>query len=117
MRRYARRVLKVFSAGNEPEAQLVIDMLHQHDIPARAFNRMLRGTIEFGPALDIEIYIERDADGAEAARLIEEFEARRDQEVDRELECASCGETSPGNFELCWSCGAELPSNSHPYRD
>src|SRR3954468_11502954 len=24
--------------------------------------------------------------------------------------CPSCGEKSPAHFDLCWSCGAELPS-------
>jgi hypothetical protein len=26
-----------------------------------------------------------------------------------ERACTGCGETSPGEFDVCWNCGAELP--------
>ncbi len=28
--------------------------------------------------------------------------------VEREVACAVCGETSPGNFDVCWACDADL---------
>jgi hypothetical protein len=38
-------------------------------------------------------------------------ELRENQEAaERTVECPRCGEENPGNFELCWSCGLELPS-------
>ncbi len=27
-----------------------------------------------------------------------------------EITCPSCGEPVPGNFEVCWSCGGEMPT-------
>jgi hypothetical protein len=35
--------------------------------------------------------------------------AERDAEQSEvEIDCSGCGEKNPGNFELCWSCGAEM---------
>lgn len=31
------------------------------------------------------------------------------EEAARSVECPGCREENPGNFELCWSCGVELP--------
>jgi hypothetical protein len=28
---------------------------------------------------------------------------------DREVTCDACGEPNPGNFEVCWNCGASIP--------
>lgn len=32
----------------------------------------------------------------------------------RSVTCPRCAEENPGNFELCWSCGLELPSGLRP---
>ena len=42
-------------------------------------------------------------------------ELRENQEAaERSVECPRCREENPGNFELCWSCGVELPSGLRP---
>jgi hypothetical protein len=46
-----------------------------------------------------ELLAEVEADGEKAARLVE---------------CPRCREENPGNFELCWSCGEELPASPRP---
>lgn len=46
----------------------------------------------------------------EAARqLVEALEENREA-AGQEVQCPRCREDNPGNFELCWSCGLELPS-------
>jgi hypothetical protein len=50
----------------------------------------------------------------EAARqLIAELEENREA-AGKEVQCPRCQEENPGNFELCWSCGVELPSTLRP---
>jgi hypothetical protein len=50
----------------------------------------------------------------EAARqLIAELEENREAAA-QEVPCPRCHEENPGNFELCWSCGLELPSTLRP---
>lgn len=42
-------------------------------------------------------------------------ELRENQEAaEHSVECPRCREENPGNFELCWSCGLELPSGLRP---
>jgi hypothetical protein len=50
----------------------------------------------------------------EAARqLVAELEENGEAAA-REVRCPRCREENPGNFELCWSCGLELPSTLRP---
>ena len=50
----------------------------------------------------------------EAARqLIAELEENREA-ANKEVQCPRCQEENPGNFEVCWSCGVELPSTLRP---
>ncbi len=36
------------------------------------------------------------------------------EKAQREVECPRCHEENPGNFELCWSCGVDLPTSPRP---
>ena len=55
----------------------------------------------------VELWLPEEEVGR-GKELLEELEA--DQEAaSRTVECPKCGEENPGNFELCWSCGLELP--------
>ncbi len=46
----------------------------------------------------------------EAAReLVAELEENREA-AGYEVQCPRCREQNPGNFDMCWSCGMELPS-------
>ena len=59
---------------------------------------------EFYPALCVM----NDADYGAAVRLI-----RSHLDADRQAEgidvtCAKCGETNPGNFDICWNCNEPL---------
>jgi hypothetical protein len=50
----------------------------------------------------------------EAARqLIAELEENQEA-ANKEVQCPRCQEENPGNFEVCWSCGVELPSTLRP---
>jgi len=30
------------------------------------------------------------------------------ENMNKEITCSSCGEVNPGNFEICFACGADL---------
>lgn len=50
----------------------------------------------------------------EAARqLVADLEENREA-ANKEVRCPRCQEENPGNFELCWSCGLELPTSLRP---
>ncbi len=48
-----------------------------------------------------------------ARELLAELEENREAAA-RTVECPRCREENPGNFELCWSCGLELPPTLRP---
>jgi hypothetical protein len=48
-----------------------------------------------------------------AQQLVAELEENREA-AGQEVSCPRCHEPNPGNFELCWSCGLELPSALRP---
>ena len=48
-----------------------------------------------------------------AQELLAELE-KDGEKASRTVECPLCREENPGNFELCWSCGEELPERSRP---
>ena len=53
-----------------------------------------------------EIWIEDEADVKRAQRILADYERPAIARASRH--CASCGEDSPGGFEICWHCGKPL---------
>jgi hypothetical protein len=56
---------------------------------------------EFFPALCVL----NDEDYVEAVAIIREHLIVNQKNAEIEITCVSCGETNPGNFDTCWSCG------------
>ena len=55
-----------------------------------------------------QIWVENEDDWERGREVVTDFEERRSTASDTELTCPACGETNPGNFELCWKCRAPL---------
>ena len=101
---------QLYSAGSLYEAQLLLDLLKEEDVPAVLRNENLVGMIGVLPESTSQpsIWIENPEDWDRARALVEAFEERRATEIDTEIKCPACGEMSPSNFELCWKCRAPL---------
>jgi hypothetical protein len=56
---------------------------------------------EFFPALCVL----NDDDYVQAVAIIREHLTANQKGAQTEIKCDFCGETNPGNFEICWSCG------------
>ncbi len=65
---------------------------------------------EFYPALCVSF----DEDYERAVVIIREHLLAEQPDADREISCPSCGESNPGNFTECWSCGAALTGEAAP---
>ena len=63
---------------------------------------------EFFPALCVL----HDDDYARAVEIIRAHLVHQSAAVETEVPCPACGEINPGNFETCWSCGAEIGGGS-----
>ena len=64
---------------------------------------------EFFPALCVM----NDDDYVQAVQIIRAHLLVDQGTVDTEVPCPACGKINPGNFELCWSCGASITGSSN----
>lgn len=101
---------KLCSAGTLYEAQLILDLLRESFIRAEVRNENLVGLAGLLPesATLPTIWVANDGDWERGRAVVEEYEARRAEQTPPDVACPACGEDNPGNFELCWSCRAEL---------
>lgn len=96
----------VFSSINTAECYLVRSLLTREGIASRLVGELrapLGGEVPLDDARAELLVDVQDVAAAEA--LIEA--ARRSDGPDRP--CEACGEPNPPAFELCWSCGADVP--------
>lgn len=98
----------VFSSLNMAEVHLVRSMLTREGIGARLRRQFLAPLMGEIPADDARAELLVAADAAPAATALIDA-ARHARDVERP--CPACGEQNPGAFELCWSCGADLPGD------
>lgn len=95
-------------------------LLEDHEIPTLIRNEFLTGSglteipiPEFFPALCVL----NDDDYERAVAIIREHLTAQQENAGIEIACASCGETNPGNFEICWSCGGPVMASPRPESD
>ena len=98
---------KIYVAGNLPEAYLVRDLLLQAGVAARVLNEHAAGALgELAMNSTYpQVWITQEHQLTHARSLIADYERRP---LAAAKFCAQCGETNPGEFDLCWSCGATL---------
>ena len=99
---------KIYSAATLPDAHLVLGLLAQAGIEGKVFNENAQGgmgEIPFTHAWP-EIWILDERDAVRARELIRQFE--RSPAVGGDTPCPKCSERNPGNFQVCWHCGAEI---------
>jgi Putative prokaryotic signal transducing protein len=101
-------MLRLYTAANLPDAHLLRQLLAQAGIEAHVFNENAQsgmGEIPFTHAWP-EVWLARPGDETRAREIVRGFEQPPAPSPD--VFCAECHERNPGNFELCWSCGAAL---------
>jgi hypothetical protein len=99
----------VYGAKDLIEAELLLQRLRDRGIPSALKNGFLLGLLgELPLSVRPTVCVLEERDQSAAALCVREMEAalRAPELPDRE--CARCGETSPGNFEECWKCRADL---------
>ncbi len=95
----------VYQAGSLHEAQMLVDRLTDEGIRTFVRNEHLQGALgELPVSTHPVVCVVDDAQWANARELVLAFERARRQDPGPDRRCASCGETSPGNFQVCWKC-------------
>lgn len=99
-----------YSAESLHEAQLLLDLLGEAGVEATLFNEHLLGAIGELPFSQCwpKIWLTDESNLPAARQVIACYESRKKQVSNGVRRCDGCGEESPDNFELCWSCRAPL---------
>ena len=103
---------RLFTAGTLVEAYLVQQLLESNSIRSMVFNENAQGAVGELPITEVwpEVWIE-DLNFIKAAKaIIRGYE--NNQMTQPSHLCSSCAEQNPGNFELCWSCGATFENRA-----
>jgi hypothetical protein len=100
---------RVYIATNLPDAQLVRNLLERAGIATHVFNE--NAASYYGgaalPAACPHVWIQQPHQETHARAIIAEY-LRPSAPVAAKF-CGSCGESNPGEFEVCWNCSGALP--------
>ena len=99
---------RIYTAANLADAHLVRHLLQQAGIAVHIFNEYAMaalGDVPMGSACP-QLWISQLHQEQHARAVITDYEQRPAQTTIKL--CPSCQESNPGEFELCWNCGAGL---------
>ena len=101
-------MIRIYVARQRYDAYLVADRLKQAGIRAHVFNEHTSSIVGDVPpdVAQPQVWLDDERDEARALALLREME--RDAQRTTPIFCRHCGESSPGNFELCWNCGRAI---------
>lgn len=68
----------------------------------------LAGEASIMPELWPTLCVVKDEDYDRAMQVIRDSVSENAERSDTEVACPTCDEMNPGNFDVCWSCGASL---------
>ncbi len=100
-------MLRLYTAGDLPEAHLVAQLLERAGIAAQVFNEHAQGGLGEIPFTHAwpEVWVIEDADFSRAQQVLDAWRRAPAMPPRR---CRDCGEENPGTFETCWRCGHPL---------
>ncbi|MFT5259180.1 MAG: hypothetical protein ACI9J2_001855 [Saprospiraceae bacterium] len=98
----------VYSALDLIQAKLIQNELSYLGVPSKLFNEHASSGLGELPTSFPEVWIMRDQDEMKARQFITRFEVQLKQRGEESIICPHCTESNPANFELCWSCHANL---------
>lgn len=83
-------------------------LLEEAGIPTFVRNEALSVTEAPIPNFLPTLCVVKDEDFEQALELIQRRSRELAETSTEERTCPACGEQVPGNFELCWNCGAAI---------
>jgi len=106
---YTERMQPIYQAADPLEAEILRGYLQTHGIE---INILGAGLWAARGELQVDAYprliLRNESDRPRATELLRVYEHRRHAST-VEWRC-NCGESSPTNFETCWSCAADRPA-------
>ena len=103
----------LYKTSDLAEAHLLRDLLEEDGLGVFIVNEVLSsllGELPFG-LVSPEVWVTERRDLFLARAVLREYLERKSTQVLGEHRCESCGEESPENFEVCWSCRKPFPES------
>lgn len=99
---------KVYTTQNLAELYLLNDSLNKQNIVTYIKNEHPPAAGEVTRAVAWpELWVMKDDDYQRAQQIINDFIEQQQKDLQSpSWHCAQCGESVPGQFALCWQCGA-----------
>jgi hypothetical protein len=99
---------RFYTAFNRLDAYLLLHRLQQVGVSAHVFNEHASSIVGEVPpdVAQPQVWLEHSRDRPRAEAALAALNADRAQTGS--VFCRACNEENPANFELCWSCGANL---------
>jgi hypothetical protein len=99
----------VYHAKDLIDAELLLQRLADRGIPSALRNGLLQGLLgELPFSIRPIVCVLEERDQSAALLCVRDMEhALQAPELPDRI-CPDCGDTSPGNFEVCWKCRTEL---------
>lgn len=101
-------MIKIYSAENTLDAQLICDALLDAGLQASVKGGYLTGaTGELPPDTLVSVWLYESLHRERARDIIRSIERAREEPA-YILNCQQCEETTTSRFSHCWHCGASL---------
>jgi hypothetical protein len=99
---------RLCKAASLPDAHILRGVLEQEGIDVHVFNENAQSGVGHLPVAEAlpELWVADEKDFRRAQDVVRRFEAA--PRIEASVRCSACGEDNPGNFQVCWSCGAAL---------
>jgi hypothetical protein len=107
------RMKKVYESMSFHQVGFRQSILQQAGIDCSIRNANGAGLVGEIPFTEVypELWVTADEDAARALEILAAQNAALTAPVElADWVCGQCGELVPGNFETCWNCGAEPPT-------
>jgi len=102
-------MIHFYTCDNLIEAQQILDALHQKNIQAEIVNKNISGAMGEVPFTETwpQIWLMNEEDLYLARDILNKLKQQQTR-ADLDQYCPQCHEKNPGNFTVCWNCGADL---------
>lgn len=101
-------MIEIYSNRDSARVGQFQSLLESEGIRTYFRNEFVSATTVAVPGTTPALCIMDEADLERGVELIRSYTESAGEEKTQEITCPKCGEKSPGTFESCWSCGADL---------
>ncbi|RYD33491.1 MAG: hypothetical protein EOP85_20735 [Verrucomicrobiaceae bacterium] len=106
--RSQKAMIEIYRNRDSSTVGTLQSLLESEGIRTYLRNEHVSGTTVAIPEVYPALCVLEEADVERGVELIRGYIEEPRDESGPELTCPKCGEKSPGTFDACWNCGAQI---------